>query len=182
MTWVLHSFSDSAKELRKIRTIAGTGMLIAVSVAVDTLTVSLTASLRVNFAFLALAAIAMLYGPTVAIFAGGIADVIGFFMTTSAFGFNPVWTVFEMVTGLIYGLLLYKAGKMIIPRIVFAQAAVNVFVHIGLNSWGLIYFFNVAPIPRLVSATIKNGILLPVEIALLIALLLPIREINRRLS
>ena len=182
MTWVLHSFSDSAKELKKVRTIAGAGMLIAVSVAIDSLTVSISASLRINFAFLALAAIGMLYGPTVAMLAGAITDVLGFLVRSNVFGFNPVCTVFEMITGLIYGLLLYKAGKMIIPRIIFAQAAVNIFVHIGLNSLGLIYLFNVAPIPRLVSATIKNGILLPIEIALMIALLLPVREINRRLS
>ncbi|NMB29881.1 MAG: folate family ECF transporter S component [Clostridiales bacterium] len=182
MTWVLHSFSDSAKELKKIRTIAGTGMLIALSIAVKTQTISITSSLRVSFAFLGLSVIAMLYGPVVAMFAGAITDLIGFFMSTSTFGFNPVWTIFEAIVGLIYGLLLYKAGKMVIPRIIFAQAAVNIFVHIGLNTWGLVYFFNVALKPRLVTSIIKNGILLPVEIALMIAILLPVREISRRVS
>lgn len=180
MTWVLRSFSESAKELKKVRTIAGAGMLIAVSIAVNSLTLNISASLRLSFTFLGIAAIGMLYGPVVSMFAGGIVDIIGFLMTTSAFGFNPVWTVFEMLAGLIYGLLLYKAGEMLIPRIFFAQTAVNVFIHIGLNSWGLIYFFNVAPIPRLVGATIKNGLLLPAEVIIMIALLLPIREINRR--
>ncbi|MBQ7991077.1 MAG: ECF transporter S component, partial [Oscillospiraceae bacterium] len=49
-------------------------MLIALSVVIESMAIDIGA-VRINFAFLAVAAIGMLFGPTVGLVSGGICDV-----------------------------------------------------------------------------------------------------------
>lgn len=100
------SFKESAAELRNLRNVIVTGLLIAVSMAVEAFTINLGFA-KINFAFLAIAAIGMLYGPTVALFAGGICDVLGYLVAPDG-AFFPLYTVIGMAQGLIYGLIAYR--------------------------------------------------------------------------
>ena len=81
-------------------------MLIALSMVIEALSIDLPFG-KINFAFIPLAAIGMLFGPTVGIIAGGICDVLGFLVHPSG-AFLPLYTLIGMFQGMIYGLVLYR--------------------------------------------------------------------------
>lgn len=104
---IFGSFKASAAELKDLRNIIVTGLLIAVSMTVEAFTINLGFA-KINFAFLAIAAIGMLYGPTVSLFAGGICDILGYLVAPDG-AFFPLYTLIGMAQGLIYGLIAYRA-------------------------------------------------------------------------
>lgn len=89
-----------------LRCMVTTALLIAVSMVIEMLTINLPFA-KVNFAFIAVAAIGMLYGPSVAFFANGICDILGFIVNPTG-SFLPVYTLIAMLQGLIYGIVLYR--------------------------------------------------------------------------
>lgn len=110
-------FKESYKEITgrgttvNILNITVTGLLIALSMAIESLYIPVPFG-KLNFAFIAIAAIGMLFGPTVAFFAGAMCDVLGFLMRPDG-GFLPIYILIAMFQGLIYGLVLYrKWGNM----------------------------------------------------------------------
>lgn len=105
-------FRLSAKEIfgeKKRTTIINLvlcSMLIALSMVVEALSIDMPFG-KINFAFIPLAAIGMLFGPAVGIAAGGICDVLGFLVHPSG-AFLPLYTLIGMFQGMIYGLVLYR--------------------------------------------------------------------------
>lgn len=103
-------FTDSAKEFTKVRCIAITGILIAISMVIEMYSIDFQ-FFKINFAFLAIAAIGMLFGPSVGFFAGCACDIAGFLVHPSG-GFLPIYILVGGLQGLVYGLCLYhKANK-----------------------------------------------------------------------
>ncbi len=99
-------FGRSAGELKKIRCITVTGVLIALDIVLKMLSIKVTNDLKITFSFLALATIGMLFGPTVSFMAGIITDIIGY-MLNSEGGFSPLFTIIEAIGAMIYGFFLY---------------------------------------------------------------------------
>lgn len=98
-------FVKSAKEFRHIKCITITGVFIAVSMLIEMFSIDLQ-FVKINFAFLAIAVIGMLFGPVVALFAGFGCDIVGFFVHPSG-GFLPAYVLVAGLQGFIYGLVLY---------------------------------------------------------------------------
>ena len=105
-------FRKSAKEIfgakgrTAITNLVLCSMFIALSMAIEALSIDLPFG-KINFAFIPLAAIGMLFGPAVGIAAGGICDVLGFLVHPSG-AFLPLYTLIGMLQGMIYGLVLYR--------------------------------------------------------------------------
>ena len=99
-------FGKSAFELKSIRCITVTGVLIALDLVLKMFSINITNDLKITFAYLALATIGMLYGPTVAFLAGAITDIIGFMIKPDG-GFSPLFTLVEAIGAMIYGIFLY---------------------------------------------------------------------------
>lgn len=102
-------FSDSAKEFTKVRCVAITGILIAVSMIIEMYSIDLQFC-KINFAFLAISVIGMLFGPTVGLFAGCACDIAGFLVHPTG-AFLPVYILVGGLQGLIYGLCLYQKAN-----------------------------------------------------------------------
>ncbi len=103
-------FTKSAAEFKSIRCITLTGILIAVSMLIEMHSIDLE-FFKINFAFLAIAAVGMLFGPTVSLFAGFAGDIVGFMVHPSG-GFIPAYVLAAGLQGLIYGICLYhKSDK-----------------------------------------------------------------------
>ena len=124
-------FKRSAKELGDIRCLVVTALLIALDLALKALMpLKITEDLKISFAFIAVAAIGMLYGPTVCALACVVTDVVGFFINNSTGGaFNPLFTLIEVTGGVLYGLFLYGFNPVKFdtesPRAFFKSAAGN---------------------------------------------------------
>lgn len=104
----LFLFAESAREFKKVRCIALTGVLIAISVLIESLSIS-TPMFKINFAFLAIAIIGMLFGPTVSFFSGALCDIAGFLVHPDG-GFLWAYVPVAMLQGLIYGICLYRSA------------------------------------------------------------------------
>ena len=98
-------FVNSAKEFTNIRCLTITGIFIAISMIIETYSIDLKFA-KINFAFLAIAVIGMLFGPSVSLFAGFACDIVGFFVHPSG-GFLPAYVLVAGLQGLIYGICLY---------------------------------------------------------------------------
>ena len=192
-------FSDSAKELSKLRTLTTTGILMAIAIVLRSTSIQITMDLRISFAFLAIAVIGMLFGPVVGGMAGLGTDFIGFLFDRTGQPYYPPLTLVAILSGVIYGLFLYRKdikSKFFFVKICISRIIVVVFCNICLNSyllytgfvnksfelfssdgWGSFFAWIVAK-----QRITKNVLQLPFDLVLMCALL-PIAYISfKRIS
>ena len=172
-------FLDSLRELKKARSLTLCGVLIAIYVVLNTLAIFVTPSIKLTFSYVALAAIAMLFGPTVAFFAGGIGDVLGYFLRANPGALHPGLTLSVMLSGLIYGIFLYRRD-LTLWRIILAKALVNLCINIFLNTYWLSNLYGDAYLVLLPERVVKNLALLPIEVALIFLVLKTVTLVNHR--
>ena len=187
-------FKRSINELQDLRTLTTTGMFIALAIVLRVLSIQITPDIRVTFSFLAIAIIAMLYGPVVSGMACISVDFIGFLLDNkSARGYYPPLAVVTLIAGIIYGIFLYRKEVNLI-LVAVSRIVVVVICNICLNSY-FIYTgfvnkdfsifsnqnfseFRIWIIPRLAN----HSVLLPIEIIML-CIILPIGfEIYKKIN
>ncbi|MDR2560004.1 MAG: folate family ECF transporter S component [Oscillospiraceae bacterium] len=174
-------FKNSAKELKNTRSLAVTGLLVAVYVVLNTFVAVNTMGLKITFGYLALASIAMLYGPVAAMVAAVPCDLIT--AMAVGLGINLVFTPIQMLEALIYGMLLYdlrfwgrtRLNVFQTIKIILARVLVVALCHMILNTTVLYYMLGVSSNSFFVffsGRLTKNLAQFPVDI-ILMALLLP---------
>ena len=169
MKGFINLFVRSAKELKSVRNLCVIAMLIALDLVLK-LTVSIKVSnyMTISFAFIAMAAIGMLYGPTVGFTAGMITDILGYIIKPDG-AFDIRFTLIEALGGLLYGLFLYNArnDKWLIVRIVSAKATVVVICNLLLTNWAISALYGSGFMAILPARIIKNLAQFPVDVILL---------------
>ena len=175
------SFKQSAAELKDLRAVTVTGLLIALSMVIESFTINLGFA-KINFAYLALAAIGMLYGPTVSLFAGGICDVLGYLVHPDG-AFFPLYTLIGAAQGLIYGLIAYRripqrTGRAydieIITRLIIARIIDVVVINLVCNTAANFHygFLRDKTVGAAIAARVlKNLLELPFDIVLIVLIL-----------
>lgn len=184
-------FYDSFKSLKDLRTLTTTGILIALAFAIRSFSIEVTPDLRIGFTFLATCTIGMLYGPVVCGASTFLLDFIGYIVQNkSPRAYSPQLALVVIISGIIYGCLLYKCdfnNKKVqsFVRIAIARTAVILFCNIGLNSYFLytLYVnktFGITNFTReglsgfltyCTPRVIKNLVQLPVDLVLLMVFL-----------
>lgn len=102
------NFKKSALELKNLRCLCVTAILIALNLALKSVTtIPIAADMKITFSFLALASIGMLFGPVVAFLAGTVTDILGMLIAQNMGTFNPMFTLVEATGAMIYGIFLY---------------------------------------------------------------------------
>lgn len=183
-------FIDSAKSLKNLRTLATTGMLLAMAIAIRSLAIQVTPDLRIVFTCIPISLIGLLYGPVVCGMSTFALDLIGFLIDNkSARGYSIELAMVVILSGIIYGIFLYK--QTIKPqwsdllRVALARFCVIFICNICLNSYFL-YTLYVNPDFSLLGATedmknafalwisprvVKNLMQFPVDFVLLAAVI-----------
>ena len=87
-----------------------TGFMVALSVVLSKLVSINISFLRIGFGFLPIAVLAILYGPAVAAIGYALADLIGAWLLPTG-QFFPGFTVSAILTGLIFGWVLFSCSK-----------------------------------------------------------------------
>lgn len=101
-------FSDSAKELKNVRTLTVAGVFMALAIVLRFIAIPIGQDIRISFAFLALMVIGALYGPVVAMMADVGVDVIGYILDGSKMrDYNLLLMATVLLSGLISGCLMY---------------------------------------------------------------------------
>lgn len=174
-------FRMSLDELKDLRAVIVTGLLIAVSMVIESFTIQLGFA-KINFAFLAIAAIGMLYGPSVSLIAGAMCDVLGYMVAPDG-GFLPLYTLIGAVQGLLYGLIAYrrisnKTGRPfdmeMMVRLIAARVVDVVFINLICNTAANFHygFLRDKTVGAAIAArVVKNLLELPIDIVLITVVL-----------
>lgn len=180
----MKKFLESCKEVKELRAVVVTGLLIALSMVIESFTINLGFA-KINFAFLAIAAIGMLFGPSVAFFAGGICDILGYLVAPDG-AFFPLYTLIGAVQGLIYGVIAYrklseKSGKAfnkeMMIRLIIARIVDVLFINLICNTAANFHygFLQDRTLGAAIAArTAKNLLELPFDIILIAGVLMAV--------
>lgn len=190
MAFIFSSFRNSLHELRSVKCITTVGVFIALFVVLDGFgSIRIGEYLKINFAFLALAVIGMLFGPAIGFLAGFACDLVGYLINPVG-GFIVWLTLITALEGMIYGLVLYnlrpeKTLKQIM-KILLARGIVVVLCNLLLNtaalySYGFIGGDGQGFMAVLWARVITNAIAYPAGIAMLIAVLIPVKLAYRKM-
>lgn len=104
---VTQIFSMSVKEMRRLSCIAICGLLIALRIAIGFLAIPIGNYNRIDFSYIPVALSGYLFGPVLGGFVGGLSDILTLIFKPSGM-LNPIITLSKTMSGIIYGLLLYK--------------------------------------------------------------------------
>lgn len=126
---------NSWKEFKNTRSLTTMALLLALTIVLGYLTISIGDFLKIGFSALPNELVSFLFGPAVGAVFGGLADILNFIVKPTGV-FFPGFTISGILSGLIYGLVLYKKPLKIF-RIVIANVIVAFLVNIILNTYWL---------------------------------------------
>lgn len=169
MTNFFVSFKESAKELRKVLTLAVSAMLMAMNTVLGFYTIMIGEFIKIGFSFLTLGLAGMFYGPFVAGILGGAGDIINYLIKPAG-PFFPGFTLNAILSGCIYGLYLYKKPVSLL-RVFLAMLTVTLIVDLLLTTAWLSILYGQAFIVLLPMRAIKAVIMLPIESGILYIIL-----------
>lgn len=174
-------FKSSAKELKSVYTLTFTAMLLVIKLLLDLYNIRITISpnLRITFGFLALAMIGMFFGPVVGMAAGFISDVLGYILNSGGGAFFPGYTLTAILSGLIWGFVLYQK-PIKIWRFFVAKLIINIFLNMGLNSVWIYILRGKSIFADLPLRIFKNIAMLPIETILLFTIAKAVYTIYQR--
>ncbi len=173
-------YKDSAREFTRLTSIAGVGMVLAVSIVLSFFSFYVTETLRIGPAYLATAMLGMLYGPVTGGIAAGLGDILKYLIKPSG-PFFPGYTLTALLGGVVYGSFLYK-NKVTVLRCVLSKAFINIFLNLGLNTLWSSILYGKAFFAILIPRVYANVALLPLQIVLLYALLKAISVLLPRIQ
>ena len=162
-------WAQSAAEFHNLRSLVFAGLTVALGSVLSAFYIPVGVNLRITFTFLVLVFGSMIFGPMVGLAAGFAYDITSFIIFPSGI-FFPGYTLSNMLELFIYGLFLYRR-RLSIARIFFMKAIVDYGIHVGLYSLWSVILFGKGYYYFFAKSIIKNTIMLPVEVIMLVALL-----------
>ena len=165
------NFLESAKSIKNLRVLCATALLSALYVALYAVKIPLGEQLRITFTFVPVALAGWLFGIVPAVIVGAVGDILGCTLfPQGAYFFG--YTLTSMLSGLIFGLFLYKReGKKLILYVIIAKFLVSLLLNVGLNSYWATFFVPKSFFVIAGGKLIKNALMLPVEIIVLYAVI-----------
>lgn len=155
--------SHSTKELKRVTSICGCAMLTALNVAVGSLFIPITPTLRIGFSSVFAGVSGMIYGPAITGFAGVIADTLKYIIRPDG-PYFPGFAINEFLTGMIYGCFFYKK-EITLPRVILARACITIFINLILTSLWLNIMYQ-SPLFTTIRL-VKNVVMFPIDVAIL---------------
>lgn len=149
---------DSNLFMKNIFSLVLVSLFIAIYAVLSLFRIYITSELRVSLTFMPIAWASMLLGPIAGALTGAIGDIIGW-MINPVGPYFPGFTISGFVTGIIYGLFLYKK-EITWARVIFAAITMIIIVEVGLNSIWLNVLtgsaYKVLVVARLIKALIET--------------------------
>lgn len=164
MKQAIARFKTSTFELKEVKCLAVTAMLVALSIILGALSFMPTPAIRISFAYFPVAIMGFLYGPVVGVCGAGAIDLINFMLKPMG-GFNPGITLCALVTGLIYGVFLYQK-KLTLPRVGIAFFTNALLANALLKSYFLAIMIGTSWSAQIITRLPVQGIMFVLEAAL----------------
>ena len=151
------------EKLRNTKTLTIAGMLTAIGIILGLFKIPINKLIEIRFGSLPIGIGGMYLGPGIAAIIGALVDIGGFIVKPTG-PYFPGFTISGIVSGIIYGVILYKKD-LTIPRVIAAEAAHTLIVGILLNTFWLDkLYFNNGFIPTLLVRLPKELVMLPINI------------------
>jgi ECF transporter S component (folate family) len=155
--------------MKKTRVVVFLGLLISMDVILTHLVpVIQWQTIRVSFGFLPESFSSMLFGPLIGGIGAVLGDLLGMLVAPKG-PFFPGFTFSALLTGVIYGIFLYKKPKTIL-NISLAVVFTTLLVDFGLNTYWLTILYGKGFFVILPGRIIKSLVMLPVQISMIYAL------------
>lgn len=160
---------QATQQTKNVKAISVVSLLIALNISITKLAIPLTDTLKISFKFLTNALTGLIGGPFLALISGFITDNLSIMVFPSKYPYFIGYTFNEMLGVFIYALFFFKQ-KITIVRIILARISISLFCNVLIGSYlssiiatkSFAYYF--------AKSIIKNGLLLPVEITLIVVL------------
>lgn len=175
----LSRIKSSAKELKSTKSIVLCAALIALYVAINTISIFVTQELKLGFTFLVLAVIGMQFGVVTGTLAGFLCDIIAYIVRPMG-ALHLGFSLTTALTVTLFALFLYR-HKLSLWRIIIARIATNLFLNLFLNTIWLSQLYGNGFLALLPGRIYKNVGLLPLEILLLWVFLNSFKKVEKRL-
>lgn len=169
----------AASELKKLRTLTFASIIIAFGLVVNSFSIPVSENLHISLTFLVFSLGSLIFGPVVGLFVGVVYDLLNFVMLPSSF-FFPGYTLSTMLEFFIYGLFFYHK-RITILKIFLAKFLVDYGIHVFLGSLWSKILFNKGYIYFFTKSIVKNTIMLPIEVIILVLLLQALQPILIRM-
>ncbi|HCK88703.1 MAG TPA: folate family ECF transporter S component [Erysipelotrichaceae bacterium] len=161
-------WKSSAQKLRQTEYLALIAMFIAVKCVAGAFYIPVGENLRILMTFVFVASEAAIIGPVAGAVSGMIADIVGFMIHPSGpFFFG--YTITAMCGSVIYALFLYRQ-RITILRLALAKTVVNYGVNVLLGALWSQMLYGKGYIYYAGKSLVKNTMMLPAEIIILVLL------------
>ena len=140
-------------------------LLIALQIILTRFCSIQTPIVRIGFGFVAVVVTAIMYGPICAGVANGIADIIGTILFPTG-AYFPGFTLTAILSGVIYGVFLYKK-PITWARIIGASIAINIGLNLCLNTYWLSILMGKGFMALLPTRIIKELIMIPIKVIII---------------
>ncbi len=181
MKKITELFRTSLKELSVTRNLVLCGLMAALAIVLGTVaSISIGRYIKIGFSGLPNRMVDFLFGPAVGCLFGGALDILKYTLAPSGpffFGF----TLSAMLSGLIYGSILYRR-PITWPRIIIAELLVKLFINCILNTFFLSILYGNAFWVILPARVLTNAIMLPFDSVILYFSLTYIKQIAKHLG
>ena len=175
---------QAASEFKNLRVLIFAALMIALRVALKSLSIPIAANLRINIAFFINAYGAMVFGPVVAIAAAAVSDTLGCLLFPSGPYFFP-FVLTEIAGSLIFALFLYRT-KITTLKVTLSRFCIDFFVNIVLNTPIMMLYYQmilgrnyaIFDLMRIV----KNLVMFPIDSVLLVLFLRVVVPPTRKLG
>ena len=161
-------WADARAQLKNVRMLTLAGIITAASIVLESFPIYLLGtSLKIYFSFLVISLGCYVYGPGVGFLVGFANDTLGFLISSFGEPYFPGYLITAMLSGLIYGTLLYRQ-RITVLRLVVVRLVINYGSNVLLGSvWkamlygkGYYYYFT--------TGLVKNTTMLPIEVLLMV--------------
>lgn len=168
-------WKDSANNLNNVRVLAFIAVMIALKIVIGFIRIPVGENLRISLTYIIVAIEGMVVGPVAGMTSAFITDNLSFILFPDG-AYFPGYTLTAMLGSFFYSIFLYQK-KITWTRISIAKICNNYLVNVLLGSLWSSMLYGKAYLVYATTSLIKNTILLPIEIILLmiaIRFILPI--------
>ena len=171
-------------ELKNVRTLTLAALLSAIGIIAGFFKIPISEIIEIRFSLLPIAVAGSVFGPCIAAIVGIVSDLGGFLIKPTG-PYFPGFTISGAVSGMIFGLCLYQKRGTVpgIHRVLAAVIINSVIVNLLLNSLWLTLLYGKGGFVAVLSARIvKELIMIPINIIMIMAVTRPISVITRSQS
>lgn len=156
---------SSAMEIKNVHSLVTCAVCVALYVAINSLSLYVTPTLKLTFSFLILGMIGYRFGLVTGSLAAVACDLVAYVIRPAG-PLHLGFTLSTVLTVAVFAIFFYR-HKISIWRVVVSRAFINLAINIALNTYWLSNLYGEAYRVLLLERFIKNIALLPIEAILL---------------